>query len=238
MLIKEKIKKIPFIKEFLESLNDSFIRHKFVKEEITKIKQGENILDAGCGSQYYKKHCSHLHYKSQDFGEYSVDQKKGFAFQAGVYKYGKLDYIGNIWQIQVEDKSFDNIICTEVFEHIPYPIQTVKEFSRIIKSGGKLILTAPSNSLRHMDPYYVYAGFSDRWFEKILHDFDFEIIKIEPVGDYFSWLKIEMYRTMRNHSLFSKLLLLPAFLFLCFKKKTDVSINTLCMGYHVIAKKK
>lgn len=238
MSLKKLLKKIPFIKKQLNSLNNSFLREEFVRDNLTKIKANESILDAGCGSQYYKKYCSHLHYKSQDFGLYSIDDKKGFAFETGKYEYGDLDYVGNVWEIKEKDAYFDNIICTEVFEHIPYPIETVKEFSRIIKSGGKLILTAPSNSLRHMDPYYFYAGFSDRWFEKILNEFGFEIITIETVGDYYSWLKVEIYRTMSNHSLFSKLLLFPAFIFYNSFKKTEISTNTLCMGYHIIAKKK
>ena len=238
MNLKRLVKKIPFIKNQLKNLNNSFLREEFVRDNLAKIKANENILDAGCGSQHYKKYCNHLNYKSQDFGLYSSDEKKGFAFETGEYEYGDLDYVGNVWEIEEKDEYFDNIICTEVFEHIPCPIETVKEFSRIIKSGGKLILTAPSNSLRHMDPYYFYAGFSDRWFKKILNDFDFEIMTIETVGDYYSWLKVEIYRTMSNHSLFSKLLLFPAFIFYNSIKKTEVSINTLCMGYHIIAKKK
>ena len=162
MNLKRLVKKIPFIKNQLKNLNNSFLREEFVRDNLAKIKANENILDAGCGSQHYKKYCNHLNYKSQDFGLYSTDEKKGFAFETGEYEYGDLDYVGNVWEIEEKDEYFDNIICTEVFEHIPCPIETVKEFSRIIKSGGKLILTAPSNSLRHMDPYYFYAGFSDR----------------------------------------------------------------------------
>jgi SAM-dependent methyltransferase len=76
------------------------------------------------------------------------------------------------------------ILCTEVFEHIPYPIETLKEFSRLLKKDGKLLLTAPSNCLRHMDPYFFYSGFSDRWYEKFLNDNGFELESIEAVGDY------------------------------------------------------
>lgn len=153
------------------------------------------------------------------------------------YQYGQLDYVGDIWSIDEKDETFDAILCTEVFEHIPYPIETIKEFSRLLKKEGKLILTAPSNCLRHMDPYFFYSGFTDRWYEKFLADYGFEIESLTPVGDYYSWLAVEMARTAATHSIFSKLLVAPAFLYFYNKKKTETSVDTLCMGYHVTAKK-
>ena len=237
-MLKEKIKQLPFIKKLLQGLDNFYCREEFILKSLGEISSGENILDAGCGSQQFKKYCSHLIYKSQDFGKYEDDDKKGFASDSGKYIYGKIDYVGNVWQIDEKSNYFDNIICTEVFEHIPYPIETVKEFSRLIKSGGKLILTAPSNCLRHMDPYYFYSGFSDRWYETILKESNFEIIKLETVGDYYSWLRVEIFRAMAKHSLISKLILFPAFIFYSSIKKTVASKNTLCMGYHIIAIKK
>ena len=100
-----------------------------------------------------------------------------------------------------------------------------------------MILTAPSNCLRHMDPYFFYSGFSDRWFETLLETNGLRIEKLEPVGDYYSWLAVEMVRTAKAHSLLAKLALFPAFLYFFTKKKTKVSTDTLCMGYHVIARK-
>ncbi len=122
-------------------------------------------------------------------------------------------------------------------EHIPFPIEAIKEFSRLLKGGGVLILTAPSNCLRHMDPYFFYSGFSDRWYRKILCDCGFTIEAIEPVGDYYSWLAVEVARTAMAHSVLAKILLLPAFFYFRSKKKTAISINTLCMGYHVVARR-
>ncbi len=236
--------KKPLFKRLFKGLNNLNVRREFVKESLLKIPAGSTILDAGCGSQQFKVFCSHLRYKSQDFGEYKIDDKKMLGLESGGlganhgYSYGKLDYIGDIWKIDEKDQTFDAILCTEVFEHIPYPIETLGEFSRLLKKDGVLILTAPSNCLRHMDPYFFYSGFSDRWYEKFLIENGFSIQLLEPVGDYYSWLCVELARTGLTHSFFSKILLAPAFLYFFMKKKTEVSINTLCMGYHVIARKR
>jgi hypothetical protein len=88
-----------------------------------------------------------------------------------------------------------------------------------------------------MDPYFFYSGFSDRWFEKFLADNGFRIGQVTPVGDYYSWLMVEIVRTAASHSVFAKLALAPAFLYLYNKRKTETSVDTLCMGYHVVAHK-
>ena len=239
--LKNLFKSFPLTKKVLRDLDNKFVRDDFVIEELKNIPSNKVILDAGCGSQRYRPYCSHLNYKAQDFKQYTADQKKTIggdsAKSINGYQYGQLDYVGDIWKIDEKDGSFDAILCTEVFEHIPYPIETIKEFGRLLKKDGKLILTAPSNCLRHMDPYFFYSGFTDRWYEKFLNEYRFEIKSITPVGDYYSWLALEIVRTGLNHSLLSKILLAPAFLYFYNKKKNEKSINTLCIGYHVLATK-
>tara|TARA_A100001011_G_C14085193_1_gene746186 strand:+ start:107 stop:835 length:729 start_codon:yes stop_codon:yes gene_type:complete len=242
--MKEIIKKFPIIRNWVKKLNDNYVRTEWVKTKLKNLSANSKILDAGCGSQQYRKFCDHLNYKGQDFGKYTVDQKKiigskddGLGANLD-YDYGKLDYIGNVWNINEDDNFFDVILCTEVLEHITKPINTIKEFSRLLKPGGTLILTAPSNCLRHMDPYFFYTGFSDRWFEKILIENGFVIKEIQQIGDYYSWLSTEMARTILNHNFFTKLILFPAFLYFYYKKETKKSLDTLCSGYHVLAIKK
>lgn len=240
--MKLKLTDIPIIKNWVRKLNNLNERKDWVIGQLKSLPTGCVILDAGCGSQQFRQYASHLSYKAQDFGQYSVDEKKmigsdGVGKKDG-YKYGDLDYVGDIWAINEKDQFFDAILCTEVFEHIPFPVETVKEFCRLLKQGGKLILTAPSNCLRHMDPYYYYSGFSDRWFERILTESGFSLDIIEPVGDYYSWLSVEMMRTAKNHGAIAKILLLPSFVYYFTKRKSKLSVDTLCMGYHVLATKR
>lgn len=233
--------RLTWLQKLRASLDNQNERDAFVRAELSRLPPGQTLLDAGCGSQRYRTDCKHLIYRAQDFGQYTTDTKKmlgtdGVGGQSG-YQYGSLDYVGDIWAIQAADATFDAILCTEVFEHIPYPNETVREFGRLLKPGGKLILTAPSNCLRHMDPYFFYTGFSDRWYEKQMADNGFRIDGISAVGDYYRWLAVEMARTAKAHSLWAKLALVPAFLYFYNKQKTQASVDTLCMGYHIVATK-
>ena len=228
----------PFVKTNKRFFNNAIERKEFVSAQLKKIAAGQKILDAGCGSQQYKVLADHLQYYSQDFGGVSVDDQPGFAASNNEYEYGPLDYTGDIWDIDEEAGFFDCILCTEVLEHIPYPEQAIKEFARLLKSEGVLILTVPSNCLRHMDPFYFFSGFSDRWLCRILDEMGLDVCEIEPVGHYYRWMAVEVARTISRAGALSKLLLLPALAYFSFKKRTKASISTLCFGYHVVAKKR
>ena len=145
-------------------------REAWLKKTLELIPAGQTHLDAGAGELKYKKFCSHLNYQSQDFGQYDGQgNQKGFQTQS--WDNSKVDYVSDITAIPVADASFDNIMCIEVLEHVPEPIKAIKEFSRILKTGGKLILTAPFCSLTHFAPYYFQNGFSKYWYEKFLPEF-------------------------------------------------------------------
>lgn len=181
------------IKEKL--LPNESTRHNWVASRLSEIPAGFKILDAGCGEQQYRKYCEHLNYFGQDFGEFDAS---GDGRQPDNWQYGKLDYTGDIWQIDENDKSFDAILCTEVFEHIPYPNETMLEFTRLLKSGGYLIITAPYACLPHFEPYFFYSGFSKQWYQKHCDELGYEIVEITENGNAHGSLAIETLRTARS----------------------------------------
>ncbi len=221
-------------------LDNKYQRNDWIEEQLNLLQANASILDAGCGRQPYRHACKHLNYYAQDFGRYKKDEKDSLTAGKDAYVYGRLDYTGNIWEIDEKDAFFDTILCTEVFEHIPYPSRAVREFSRLLKPGGRLILTVPSNSLRHMDPYFYFAGFSDRYLSFILKEHGFQDVVIATVGSYHAWLMVEEARSIRSEGILALMALLPAFLYHYFKQRhpSQKEVNTLCFGYHVTATKK
>src|SRR5674476_1266665 len=55
----------------------------------------------------------------------------------------RIDLVSDITAIPAPDASFDAILCSEVLEHVPEPTHALDEFTRLLKPGGVLILTAP-----------------------------------------------------------------------------------------------
>ena len=228
------------IEKLKRLLNNEYNRKQWVVQQLKNLPMNSKLLDAGCGSQQYRSYCKHIQYFAQDFGKFRKDEQDSMTALHETYHYGKLDYVGDIWNIDEKNQFFDAILCTEVLEHIPYPNTAIAEFSRLLKPGGKLILTVPANSLRHMDPYYFYSGFSNRYLDLILKENNFDQICIEPVGSYHAWLMVEAARCMRHEGFWAILFLCSSFFYHYLKQKNAKlkEINTLCFGYHVTAVKK
>lgn len=222
-------------------LDNQHERDDFVRSQLAKLPNGSRILDAGAGSQRYRDSCRHLRYVAQDFGGYIADEQATLissdSAAASAYEYGPIDIVSDIWSMPCGDQEFDAVLCTEVLEHVPYPVSTVQELARVLVDDGTLIVTAPSNCLRHFDPYFFTSGFSDRWFETILPEAGLEIIDMIPVGDYYRWLGVELARTMKHRGVIAGALLLPGMAYMASQTPTVESRATLCMGYHVVARK-
>lgn len=168
-------------------------RDLFIEKNLLSIEKEKRILDAGAGTQKYKKYCSHLEYVSQDFAKYN-GRGDNVALQVENFDYGELNIVSDITEIPEENNSFDVILCSEVLEHIPRPDLAIKEFSRLLKKNGKLILTAPFCSLTHFSPFHFFTGFNIYWYENILPLNGFKIEYKETNGSYFEYLAQELYR--------------------------------------------
>jgi ubiquinone/menaquinone biosynthesis C-methylase UbiE len=236
----KKIKK--FIKNYIGNAGTKNLieRDLWVKNTLLKLSGGGRILDAGAGEQRYRSYCSHLSYVSQDFCQYEGDgNTKGL--QTGTWDTSRIDIISDIIDIPEPDASFDAILCTEVFEHIPDPIAALNEFHRLLRSGGELILTAPFCSLTHFAPYHYYSGFNKYFYEHYLTKIEFTITEITANGDYSEYAAQEL---IRLQTLYGKS---PLYLRICIAiilrfinvNRSLINTNDLgCFGYHIRAFKK
>lgn len=174
-------------------INIEEIRDTWVIKKLLEIEGGKIILDAGAGEMKYAKYCKHLKYIAQDFGKYDP-HKDNRGFQMTKWDTSACNITCDIIDMPLERGSIDAIMCTEVFEHIKNPVLALKEFNRVLKNEGILLLTAPVCSLTHMAPYYYYNGFSLYWYREHLRENGFEIIEIKEYGNYFKFLCQEMSR--------------------------------------------
>lgn len=171
-------------------------RQSWLKSTLEKISPGLKILDAGAGELKNRKYCTHLEYVSQDFCQYSgtVDSDPHAGLLDAGWDTSRIDLVSDITAIPAPDESFDVILCSEVLEHVPEPTHALDEFTRLLKPGGTLILTAPFASMVHMAPYHFCTGFSRFWYEHHLSARGFEIAELIPNGDWFAYLRQELTR--------------------------------------------
>lgn len=105
------------------------------------------------------------------------------------YKYAKKGNIND--GLPFADSSFDNIVAGEFIEHIENPVFFLKECHRVLKSGGRLIITTPNiycywkffAGLLGLDKEvgaHLYE-FAPQTLEKVLKICDFKILHREGV---------------------------------------------------------
>ena len=175
-----------------KNIND-INRKAWLEKTLGALPAGQRILDAGAGELDNKVFCGHLDYLSQDFCQYE-GAGDGRGLQTEKWDVSRIDLVCDITSIPEDDASFDAILCSEVLEHVPNPVRTLEEFSRLLKPGGRLILTAPFSSLVHFAPYHFCSGFSRYWYEHHLPECGFSIVEMTANGDWFAYCQQELMR--------------------------------------------
>ena len=230
---------------FTVGTSNETARVLWIEETLKKIPAGLTILDAGAGECQFKKFCSHLEYISQDFAQYHGEGEVGL--QTGSWDNSKLDIVSDILSIPLPDHSMDVVMCTEVLEHIPDPAAAIKEFGRLVKPGGYLLITAPFASLTHFAPYHFASGLSRFFYEKYLPENGFEIMKLDFNGNFFEYVAQENRRIKsiaakyagKKLNTFQKIIIhLNLLILQSLSKKDKGSSELLCFGIHVFARKK
>lgn len=168
-------------------------RQVWLKKTLSDLPQGARILDAGAGELRNRPMCGHLSYVSQDVCQYE-GAGDGKGLQTGKWDTSGVDLECDIKAIPEPDAAFDAILCSEVLEHVPDPTKALDEFARLLKPGGKLILTAPFASLVHFAPYHYCSGFGRYWYEYHLPQRGFQIEELAPNGDWFAYCQQELMR--------------------------------------------
>lgn len=121
-------------------------RARRIIEELD-LKDGDKILDAGCGDGYYLHLLSNLGIKldltGADLDPVALESAKKNLKGKNI----KLVKNANLMKkLPFKDDFFDKVVLSEVTEHLPDDVKGLKEVSRVLRKGGKLVLTVPNHN--------------------------------------------------------------------------------------------
>lgn len=144
------------------------------KTALKSVKDGDKVLDIGCGVGVFTQLVKNT-YPNCDVTGVDISDK---AIEAN-----KLDnpniayYQGYIGRLGAPDDFYDVVFCGETIEHLDDPIILFNEAYKMLKKGGKLVITTPREEHIHseehtwyfnqedVDNLFIEAGFKDIKFE-------------------------------------------------------------------------
>lgn len=177
--------------------------YKKIKSLATELEG--KLLDFGCGSKPYKELFSVKEYIGVDV------EKSGHSHEAeeiDVYYDGK--------SLPFEDESFDSIFSSEVFEHIFNLSEIITELHRVLKPGGKMLVTVPLVWDEHEAPFD-FGRYTSFGIKSLLESKGLKVIKFSKSTTYiqtlFQLVILYSYRIFEKQNKYVRLLLLVPFVF-------------------------
>ncbi len=104
---------------------------KVIAESLVPNGENKTALDVGCREGIQTKWL-----ESKGYNVASIDIEK---------EYEHCQVINVDEGLPFETNTFDLIWCSEVIEHLENPKASIEEFKRVVKPGGKIIMTTPNS---------------------------------------------------------------------------------------------
>ena len=188
-------------------------------------------LDIGCGQRPYEQLVASTKYIGLEL-DTPVARKMN-----------KADYYYSGKRFPFRKSSFDSIMLNQVFEHVFNPDEFLLEVNRVLKIGGKILLTVLFVWDEHEQPYD-YARYSSYGIASILNKNGFQILKqqksVNDIGILFQLVTGFIYKKcvtksiLLNHIIFFLLItpfnILGALLVLVTPKSNDLYLDNILLA--------
>ena len=150
------------------------------------------LLDFGCGAKPYKDLFT------------SVSEYIGLDYASEGHSHAdeNIDFFYDGKTIPFPDNSFDSVFSSEVFEHVFSLQEILPEISRIIKPGGKLLVTCPFAWEEHEIPVD-YARYTRFALQDMLEKNGF-IVRITDKNGHFVMALHQLFIVYLNYSWIDK----------------------------------
>ncbi len=155
--------------EALVEISDSQDHWDFLKKDKKNSDKNE-LLDFGCGTGPHKARVEQMGYQwtGIDVGDSQEALARKKELDVILYDGAK---------IPIKDESFDIVLSTQTFEHVPDLEVTFSEISRIMKKGGRLIGSTSHSELYHSRSTFNYSPYG---FKILVERYGMKLEKIHP----------------------------------------------------------
>jgi len=214
-----------------------FIRKRLlVKIKMLAPKLNGKLLDFGCGAKPYKTLFTNVeNYIGLDIENEGHDHKNE-----------DIDILYDGKEIPFDKEVFDSILTSEVLEHVPNVDACLKEFYRVLKPNGKILITVPFVWQEHELPFD-FRRFSSIGICHSLKENGFDVLSIEKTGHFMEviiqlwmiylrslfYVKNKYINLLLNIIFISPICLIGYILSLILPKKEDLYFNTVVLAQKI-----
>jgi len=122
--------------------------------------------------------------------------------EAEVAVFRHTDVVADVHAIPFVDDAFDLVVCMNAFEHYHSPYRAADEILRVLKPGGKLLMSTAFLQPLHEAPWHFFNATRygvERWFER------FEVLELKVTENFnpalaLSWQMAEAEAVLRDLS--------------------------------------
>ena len=146
---------------------------------LRSVKEGDTVLDIGCGVGVFTKLVKDTYPECNVWGIDISDK----AIEANKLKNPDITYLqGYIGRLDfLPEEKFDVIFCGETIEHLDEPSVLFNEAFKLLKKGGKLIITTPKEEHIQSEEHVWY--FTQEDVENLFMNAGFKEVKFEYLKD-------------------------------------------------------
>ena len=161
-------------------------------------------LDVGCGTGEFLNACKLAGFTTKGIEPSELARKQAINNH-------RLDISSNTDLSQYTDKEFDSISMWHVLEHVPALNETIKQFDRLLKPGGKIIIAVPNHKSWDAKFYKEFWAawdvpihlwhFSKETIEQIFKNSNFSLEKTKPMifDSFYVSLLSEEFKTGKKN---------------------------------------
>ncbi len=127
---------------------------------LADLQPSDCVLDVGCGSGRDLPFIARIASRCVAL-DYSLEMIRAARSQGSPIR--EL-LVGDATALPFPDGSFDKVIASEVIEHIPDWRRAIREMARVLRPGGRLVLTTPNRrSWYGLDRFLIEQVLRRRW---------------------------------------------------------------------------
>jgi SAM-dependent methyltransferase len=204
--------------------------YEYTSEILLGIPEGARVLNVGSGGQIESLLMKHARNQKFEVISLDIDPKR------------HPDIVGDICNVNFNDKSFDYVVMCEVLEHVHSPHVAIENIHQMLKTGGGVIMSTPFMLPMHDRPYD-YFRYTRYGLELLLKKF--QDVKIRERNSYFEAIDVLWVRLWQTNVSSAKILcyfIIP-WIYIIKKPATwlltaGIKTDAMTTGYVVTARKK